>query len=74
MKTLVENTRNELVGNTYDFHANIDNPNVFIFHEVWKNKEGLDLHNEQHYLQEFVQKAEVFLEEKPIIYKTSKIG
>jgi quinol monooxygenase YgiN len=71
---LVGQSRKESACLQYDLHQNSDDPNIFIFHEVWKNKEGLDLHNRQPYLQEFIQKTALFLEEKPTIYKTSRIG
>ena len=74
LKNLVENSRKETACLQYDLHQNIADPNVFIFHEIWKNKEGLELHNEQQYIKQFSQTAELFLEEKPIFYFTSKLG
>ena len=74
LKNLVENSRKETACLQYDLHQDIADPNVFIFHEIWKNKEGLELHNEQPYIKQFSQTAEPFLEEKPIFYFTSKLG
>ena len=74
LKNLVENSRKESACLQYDLHQDIADPNVFIFHEIWKNKEGLELHNEQPYIKQFSQTAEPFLEEKQIFYFTSKLG
>ena len=74
LKNLVENSRKETACLQYDLHQNMADPNVFIFHEIWKNKEGLELHNEQPYIKQFSQTAELFLEENPIFYFTSKLG
>lgn len=73
LENLVENSRKEKACLQYDLHQNIDDPNVFIFHEVWANKEGLDFHNKKSYLQEFIRTSEVFLVEKPTLYFTSKL-
>jgi quinol monooxygenase YgiN len=64
-------SKNEEACVQYDLRQNTDNENLFILHEVWKNDEGLDLHNKQSYLLEFVRKTDLFLEEKPTIYRTT---
>jgi quinol monooxygenase YgiN len=74
LKNLVENSKKETACVQYDLHQNIDDPNVFILHEVWKNKEGLDLHKEQSYSLKFNRTSKLFLEEKIAVYVTSRIG
>jgi quinol monooxygenase YgiN len=74
LKNLVDNSTKETACLQYDLHQNIEDPNVFIFHEVWKNKEGLDLHKEQSYSLQFNRTSELFLEEKIAVYVTSRIG
>ena len=74
LENLAENSKQEEACLQYDLHQNIEDINVFLLHEVWKSKKGLDLHNEQSYLLEFIQKTDLFLEEKPTIFKTSRIG
>lgn len=37
----------------YDLHQGTDDPTVFIFHETWESQEGLDIHNQQPYLEAF---------------------
>jgi quinol monooxygenase YgiN len=71
---LVENSKKETACLQYDLHNAIQDPNVFIFHEVWKDKEGLDLHREQSYSLKFSETSELFLEEKMIVYSTARIG
>nr|WP_315202802.1 putative quinol monooxygenase [uncultured Flavobacterium sp.] len=74
LKNLVENSRKESACLQYDLHQNIDDQNVFIFHEIWKNKEGLDLHKKQSYSLKFNETSELFLEEKTILYTTSRVA
>ena len=74
LKNLVENSRKEEACLQYDLHQNIDDPNVFIFHEIWKNKEGLDLHKNQSYFLRFGEVSGLYLEEKMKVFVTSKLG
>jgi quinol monooxygenase YgiN len=70
LKNLVGNSTKEAACLRYDLHQNIEDPNVFIFHEIWKNKEGLDLHKEQSYSLQFNRTSELFLEEKTTVFVT----
>ena len=74
LENLTENSKKEMACLQYDLHQNLEDPNIFILHEVWKNKEGLDLHKEQPYFLKFDQTSELFLEEKITVYATSRIG
>ena len=74
LKDLVVNSRKEAACIQYDLHQNIDEPNIFIFHEVWKNKEGLDLHKEQPYFLKFYQASDLYLEEQMKVFVTSRLG
>ena len=58
----------------YDLHQHSTEPNIFVFHEIWSDKKGLEAHNSQPYIQEFVKASETLLEGEVIIYKTQKIG
>jgi len=58
----------------YDLHQNNEEPNIFVFHEIWKDAKGLEEHNAKPYIQDFVKASEALLEENVIIYKTQKIG
>jgi quinol monooxygenase YgiN len=74
LENLLENSKKETACLQYDLHQNIEDPNVFVFHEVWKSTEGLDLHKEQSYSQQFNLTKDFFLQEKAIVYVTSRIG
>ena len=73
LENLVANSRLESGCVQYDLHQDVQDATTFVFHEVWKNKEGLDLHKEQWYSLKFNKNAEDFLQEKAIIYSTSRI-
>ncbi|MFV5693262.1 putative quinol monooxygenase [Flavobacterium sp. LT1R49] len=71
---LVQNSTKEAACIQYDLHQSKDQPNTFIFHEIWENQNGLDNHNQQLYLQSFFENSKSLLQETPILYKTEKLG
>lgn len=71
---LVQNSTKEAACIQYDLHQSIEEPNTFIFHEIWENQDGLNLHNQQSYIQSFFEKAKALLQETPIVYKTDKLA
>ena len=71
---LSKNSNEETACIQYDLHQDIEEPNVFILHEVWESIEGLDLHKEQAHLLKFNEVLELFLEEKIKVFITSRIG
>ncbi|RZL39798.1 MAG: antibiotic biosynthesis monooxygenase [Pedobacter sp.] len=73
LKNMVVHTRKETACLQYDLHQDMNDKNVFVFYEIWQNQRGLDLHNEQSYIKEFVALANDKLEEKPAIYLTEKL-
>ncbi|MFV8343892.1 putative quinol monooxygenase [Flavobacterium sp. XS2P39] len=70
---LVQNSKKEIACIQYDLQQSIEEPNTFIFHEIWENQNGLDNHNQQAYIQSFFEKSQFFLQEIPILYKTNKL-
>ncbi len=70
---LVQNSRKEVACIQYDLHQSKEEPNTFIFHEIWENQNGVDSHNQQSYIQSFFKKSESLLQETPILYKTNKL-
>ncbi|MCE7054696.1 antibiotic biosynthesis monooxygenase [Algoriphagus sp. AGSA1] len=70
---LVIQSRKETACIQYDLHQSIEDKNIFVFYEIWKNQQGLDLHNEQLYIREFGKLADEKLAEKPTVYLTQKI-
>ncbi|KFF05542.1 putative quinol monooxygenase [Flavobacterium reichenbachii] len=67
---LVTETRKEAACIRYDLHTT---DNVFIIWEEWKDQAGLDFHNSQSYLQEFIKKAENLVSTPIQVYKTVQI-
>ncbi|MFH7017406.1 putative quinol monooxygenase [Flavobacterium sp. FlaQc-47] len=67
---LVTETRKEAACERYDLHAA---ENVFIIWEEWKDQPGLDIHNNQPYLKDFITKSESLVSEPAQVYKTVQI-
>lgn len=65
---MVLNTRKEKACEKYELQQGLDDETIFIFHEIWKSKEGLDAHNQQSYIKEFVERAPNLLEKPAEIY------
>jgi len=68
LNNMVLNTRQEEGCEKYELQQGLEHETVFIFHEIWKSKEGLDAHNQQSYIKEFVQKAPELLDKPAEIY------
>lgn len=54
IKNLITQTRKEEACIRYDLHTT---ENVFIIWEEWKDQPGLDFHNNQPYLLDFIAKS-----------------
>ena len=67
---LVNETRKETACIRYDLHAT---DNIFIIWEEWKDQIGLDVHNSQPYLVDFITKSETLLAAPIRVYKTAQI-
>lgn len=70
---LVQNSTKEAACVQYDLHQSVENPEIFIFHEVWESEAGLQLHNQQSYLISFFENSKIMLQEAPIVYRTDKL-
>ncbi|WP_083382149.1 putative quinol monooxygenase [Flavobacterium commune] len=67
---LVVNTRKEAACVQYDLHYS---ENVFIIWEEWTNQAGLDIHNEQSYLIDFIANSETLLASPIQVFKTTQV-
>lgn len=47
----------------YDFHQQIDDETIFIWHETWKNQAAIELHEASEHFKKFSQAIEDFTEE-----------
>ena len=72
-RTQVENSRAEDGSVIYNLHQAIDNPSVFVFYEVWKDKAALDIHFDKSYSKEFFEKMNEFAVETPQLTITKQI-
>ena len=66
---LVTETRKEAACIRYDLHTT---ENVFIIWEEWQDQPGLDFHNNQPYLLDFVNQTEDLLASPIQVYKTTQ--
>lgn len=73
LQNMVEQTRKEDACELYNLHEGTEDKNLFVFYEIWKSKEGLDLHNQQPYIKAFGALVDEKLQEKPAILLTSLI-
>lgn len=77
MKTILEElaveSNKEEACLQYDLHRDIDEPNVFIFHEIWKDSASLDVHNDSAHVLKFKEASKAILLETPAIYITNRI-
>ncbi|RKS97366.1 putative quinol monooxygenase [Chryseobacterium defluvii] len=70
LQNMVGETRKEEACELYSLHQGIEDQNQFVFYEIWKNEEGLALHNQQPYIRAFGALVDEKLQEKPQIYTT----
>ncbi|KPH12771.1 putative quinol monooxygenase [Chryseobacterium sp. ERMR1:04] len=73
LQNMVTETRKEEANEMYTLHQGIEDKNQFIFYEIWKDQEGLTLHNQQLYIQAFGALVDEKLQEKPQLYLTEII-
>jgi len=66
---LVTETRKEAACVRYDLHHS---ENVFIIWEEWQDQPGLDFHNNQPYLQDFITKSESLVSSPIQVFKTTQ--
>ncbi|MRX41901.1 antibiotic biosynthesis monooxygenase [Flavobacterium sp. LC2016-23] len=67
---LVTETRKEDACVRYDLHKS---ENVFILWEEWQDQPGLDIHNNQSYLLDFISQSEALVATPIQVYKTTQI-
>jgi len=57
----------------YDLHQDAESPNVFVFHEIWKDAENLELHTKTPHFVKFVHDSASLLAEPLTVYKTNRV-
>lgn len=71
LQHMVTQTRKEEACELYSLHQGLEDKNIFSFYEIWKNKEGLEAHNQQPYIQAFGELVAEKLQEQPTILRTT---
>jgi quinol monooxygenase YgiN len=70
---LVSHSKKEAACIQYDLNQVEDDPNIYIFHEEWSDAAGLELHNGQPHIQQFINNTNDLREGDVIIYKTRPV-
>ncbi|WP_435314542.1 putative quinol monooxygenase [Cellulophaga fucicola] len=73
LQNMVVETLKEKACIKYDLQQGLTDKNTFVFHEIWENEEGLDLHGKQPYITEFKTLAVSKFAEKPVVLRTQLI-
>jgi quinol monooxygenase YgiN len=71
LQDMVQETRKEAACELYNLHQSLDDPSTFVFYEVWKSREGLEVHNQQPYIKAFGELAKEKLREQPVVLLTT---
>nr|WP_315175292.1 putative quinol monooxygenase [uncultured Flavobacterium sp.] len=71
---MVNQSKSETACVQYELHQDKNDKSLFIFHEVWENKIGFELHNQQNYIQAFFQNSKSLLQEEPLLYFTNRLA
>lgn len=70
---LVSHSTQEEACIQYDLHQVAEEPNVFIFHEIWRDAKGLEEHGNQPHILKFKEASAPLLKEPLKIYITNRI-
>lgn len=73
LQKMVTATRKEEACIQYDLHQGVEDGNLFVFYEIWRDQRGLDRHNSQPYMLAFGELANDSLQEAPQMYVTNKL-
>lgn len=73
LQQLVVQSKQEEACIQYDLHQDLKEDHIFFFYEIWKDEEGLALHNQQTYLKEFALVINDLIEVPLTIYQAKLI-
>lgn len=71
---LVKGSLKEEACQQYELYHSVEDENLFIFHETWKDESGLDAHNHGPNITQFIKDSSAILDGSIIIYKTEKVS
>ncbi len=66
MISLLKPTRKEKGCIKYDLHESLDDPNIFLFYEIWANEECLTNHINSNHIKEYREKIACMIEDRTI--------
>ncbi|SDF52550.1 Quinol monooxygenase YgiN [Mucilaginibacter pineti] len=70
---LVKGSKSEAACLQYDLFQSADDANIYIFHELWKDAEGLALHGTQPHIKDFIANSADIRDGDIIIYSTNPV-
>jgi quinol monooxygenase YgiN len=70
---LVSHSTKEAACLQYDLHQVESDPDMFIFHEEWSDAAGLEQHNTQPHIQNFINNTNDLRDGDIVIYKTQRV-
>lgn len=73
LQNMVQHSRNEEACLQYDLFQSTEDENTYVFNEIWASQSGLDWHNEQQYILDFIKSSDELINNIQII-KTLKIS
>jgi quinol monooxygenase YgiN len=74
LTSLLEPTRAEAGCISYDCHQSQEDAAIFVFYEVWKNREELDKHLGMPYLKALLGKVDELFAVPPELHFLNKLG
>jgi quinol monooxygenase YgiN len=66
-RAMIPNVRGEAGTEAYVFHRSVQDPTVFVFYEVYKDREALDAHSKTPHMAQLVQAMGGALDGRPQI-------
>jgi quinol monooxygenase YgiN len=70
---LVKGSKSEAACLQYDLFQDTEDPNIYIFHEIWEDAEGLALHGTQPHIKIFVEQSEPIRDGGIIVHRTNPV-
>ncbi|TKC92343.1 antibiotic biosynthesis monooxygenase [Trinickia terrae] len=70
---LIAPTANDAGMIRYELHRDLDDPGIFVFHEIWESRKALDAHLSTEHIARYRQLSPDLVERKEL-FITAKIG
>ncbi len=70
MQSLIEPTRKEKGCLLYDLHESLENPDMFMWYEVWDTQEDLDAHHHSAHVLAYKEKVKDLVADRQVFKMT----